>query len=191
MLAVIGFALALHAGPLRPFVLQRHLSLARCSSLPVMLSVNEARSVLGVSATASRSDIRRAFKRRAFETHPDRSAAPDAAARFQTTVDAVDLLLDKPGSRRRFTRQPPSADARWRGRTYGHTGSADANYREYRYEAQNREYEYRYEARSRAQPTESCSQVETIARWALVVLYITGQYAAWALFLHAVANLQQ
>lgn len=53
--------------------------------------------VLGVSRTAGTPEIRRAFKERALQRHPDR-AGPAAAGDFQELTDAYHVLLD-PASR--------------------------------------------------------------------------------------------
>jgi DnaJ-class molecular chaperone len=53
--------------------------------------------VLGVSRTAGAPEIRRAFKERALQRHPDR-AGPAAVGDFQELTDAYHVLLD-PASR--------------------------------------------------------------------------------------------
>jgi len=50
--------------------------------------------VLGVRSGADVAEIRRAFRRRARELHPDVSDAPDAAEKFRALVRAATLLLD-------------------------------------------------------------------------------------------------
>jgi DnaJ-class molecular chaperone len=50
---------------------------------------------LGVSSSASLADIRNAYRRRAARHHPDRNAAPDAAARFRAVQEAYDILGDE------------------------------------------------------------------------------------------------
>ncbi|MDZ4064173.1 MAG: J domain-containing protein, partial [Coriobacteriia bacterium] len=56
--------------------------------------------VLGVAKDASESDIKKAFRRKARETHPDVSQAPDAEERFKSINEAYDVLSD---TRRRQT----------------------------------------------------------------------------------------
>ncbi len=49
--------------------------------------------LLGVPPTASADAIRRAFRRRAFEVHPDRNPAPTAADDFRLLREAYDAAL--------------------------------------------------------------------------------------------------
>ncbi|HUQ07086.1 MAG TPA: DnaJ domain-containing protein [Kofleriaceae bacterium] len=51
-------------------------------------------ALLGVEAHASDAELRRAWRRRAFEHHPDR-AGPDAAATFKRISAAYELLSDR------------------------------------------------------------------------------------------------
>ncbi len=49
--------------------------------------------LLGVARTASADDVRRAFRRKAFETHPDRNAAdPRAADKFKAAMRAYEAI---------------------------------------------------------------------------------------------------
>src|SRR5919109_3428263 len=50
--------------------------------------------VLGVSREASEPEIKRAFRARARELHPDVSAAPDADGRFREVAEAYEVLSD-------------------------------------------------------------------------------------------------
>jgi molecular chaperone DnaJ len=50
--------------------------------------------VLGVSREASGADIKRAFRARARELHPDVSAAPDADGQFKEAAEAYEVLSD-------------------------------------------------------------------------------------------------
>jgi hypothetical protein len=56
---------------------------------------------LGVETSATSEEIKRAFKTKAFELHPDRNRAPDATQKFQFLNDAFQELSD-PGSRARY-----------------------------------------------------------------------------------------
>lgn len=51
------------------------------------------RDVLGVSATASTSEIQAAFRKAALENHPDISASPEAAEAFMRIKEARDALM--------------------------------------------------------------------------------------------------
>ncbi len=64
----------------------------------------DAYAVLGVSAAATRQEIDKAFRRAARMWHPDKSPAPDAAARFNECKQAASLLRD-PAARREYDRQ--------------------------------------------------------------------------------------
>ena len=50
--------------------------------------------ILGVSRDATESDIKKAFRRKARELHPDVSTAPDAEERFKELNEAYDCLSD-------------------------------------------------------------------------------------------------
>lgn len=50
---------------------------------------------LGVSSGASLADIKKAYRQQAALHHPDRSTAPDAAARFRIVQEAYDVLGDE------------------------------------------------------------------------------------------------
>ena len=51
-------------------------------------------AVLGVARDASDEDIRRAFRRKAMEFHPDRNKNPDAEDRFKEINEAYQVLSD-------------------------------------------------------------------------------------------------
>ena len=51
-------------------------------------------AALGLSANASLSDIKKAFRQKAAFYHPDKNAAPDAAQRFQAVQKAYEVLSD-------------------------------------------------------------------------------------------------
>lgn len=51
------------------------------------------RELLGVSPTASKSEIKQAFRNAAKEQHPDLSGSPEAAAAFARIKEAHDALM--------------------------------------------------------------------------------------------------
>ena len=60
-------------------------------------------SVLGVARNASDEEIRRAFRRKAMEFHPDRNKNPDAEEKFKEINEAYQVLSDT-GKRARYDR---------------------------------------------------------------------------------------
>src|SRR5438445_2142433 len=50
--------------------------------------------VLGVTPTASDEDIKKAYRRRALQYHPDRNNAPEATERFKEATEAYQVLSD-------------------------------------------------------------------------------------------------
>ena len=58
-------------------------------------------TTLGLSSAATLADIKKAFRQKASFYHPDRNAAPEAAAQFRAVQEAYDdnrrrSLLDNP-----------------------------------------------------------------------------------------------
>jgi curved DNA-binding protein CbpA len=60
-------------------------------------------TILGVSLTATTTEIKRAYRRLAKQYHPDVNHNPDAAERFREITEAYDTLTD-PDRRRRYDR---------------------------------------------------------------------------------------
>jgi curved DNA-binding protein CbpA len=52
-------------------------------------------AALGLSSSATLGDIKKAFRQRAAQTHPDRNPSPDAAQRFRAVQEAYELLSDE------------------------------------------------------------------------------------------------
>ncbi len=51
-------------------------------------------AALGVSSAASLADIKKAFRQKASQFHPDRNTSPEAPARFRQVQEAYDVLSD-------------------------------------------------------------------------------------------------
>lgn len=51
-------------------------------------------AALGLHSDASLADIKKAFRQKASQFHPDRNTAPDAPARFREVQQAYDVLSD-------------------------------------------------------------------------------------------------
>ena len=58
--------------------------------------------VLGTSRNATEDDIRKAFRKKAFEYHPDRNKETSAEAKFKECNEAYEVLRD-PEKRARYT----------------------------------------------------------------------------------------
>ncbi len=57
--------------------------------------------VLGVDKSATEQDIKRAFRKKAMEYHPDRNKAPDAEEKFKEIANAYEVLSD-PEKRKQY-----------------------------------------------------------------------------------------
>jgi DnaJ-class molecular chaperone len=51
-------------------------------------------AALGLGSAASLADIKKAFRQKAAQYHPDRNADADAPARFRAAQEAYDILSD-------------------------------------------------------------------------------------------------
>lgn len=74
--------------------------------------------VLGVSKNATEDEIKKAFRRRARELHPDVNKAPDAEDQFKELNEAYDVLSD-PGKRAQYDRFGTIPGAAGGGSPYG------------------------------------------------------------------------
>ena len=80
--------------------------------------------VLGVSKNATEDEIKKAFRRRARELHPDVNKAPDAEDQFKELNEAYDVLSD-PGKRAQYDRFGIIPGAAGGGSPYGGGGYVD------------------------------------------------------------------
>ncbi|MBI3384089.1 MAG: DnaJ domain-containing protein [Aquabacterium sp.] len=51
-------------------------------------------AALGLGSAATLADIKKAFRQKASQYHPDRNSAPEAPARFRAVQEAYDVLSD-------------------------------------------------------------------------------------------------
>ncbi|MGI9150964.1 MAG: DnaJ domain-containing protein [Limnohabitans sp.] len=56
--------------------------------------MSEHYAALGLKSDATLADIKKAFRQKASQFHPDRNADPDAPARFREVQEAYDVLSD-------------------------------------------------------------------------------------------------
>ncbi len=63
--------------------------------------MSEYYDLLGVTKEAGEADIKKAYRKRAMELHPDRNPAPDAEAKFKEITEAYEVLKD-PDKRARY-----------------------------------------------------------------------------------------
>ncbi|RDB62328.1 molecular chaperone DnaJ [Gordonibacter sp. 28C] len=80
--------------------------------------------VLGVSKNATEDEIKKAFRRRARELHPDVNKAADAEDQFKELNEAYDVLSD-PGKRAQYDRFGTVPGAAGGGSPYGGGGYVD------------------------------------------------------------------
>ncbi len=65
--------------------------------------MSEYYDLLGVERGATEADIKKAYRKRAMELHPDRNPSPDAEAQFKEITEAYEVLKD-PDKRARYDR---------------------------------------------------------------------------------------
>lgn len=80
--------------------------------------------VLGISKNATEDEIKKAFRRRARELHPDVNKAADAEDQFKELNEAYDVLSD-PGKRAQYDRFGTIPGAAGGGSPYGGNGYVD------------------------------------------------------------------
>ena len=74
--------------------------------------------VLGVSRDVTEDDLRKSFRKKAFDYHPDRNKEPDAEAKFKECAEAYEVLRD--GEKRaKYDRFGHAGTERRRGRLRG------------------------------------------------------------------------
>ena len=56
--------------------------------------MSEHYAALGLKSDAKLADIKKAFRQKASQFHPDRNSDPDAPARFREVQEAYDVLSD-------------------------------------------------------------------------------------------------
>ncbi len=85
--------------------------------------MSEHYAALGLKSDATLADIKKAFRQKASQFHPDRNSDPDAPARFREVQEAYDVLSDDDkrkaydDNRRRNLLNDPAQTAReiWQG----------------------------------------------------------------------------
>lgn len=85
--------------------------------------MSEHYAALGLKSDATLADIKKAFRQKASQFHPDRNSDPDAPARFREVQEAYDVLSDDEkrktydDNRRRNLLDDPAQTAReiWQG----------------------------------------------------------------------------
>ena len=80
--------------------------------------------ILGVSRDATEAEIKKAFRKRARELHPDVNKAPDAEDQFKELTEAYDVLSD-PQKRSAYDRFGTIPGAAGGGNPYGGQGYVD------------------------------------------------------------------
>ena len=82
--------------------------------------VTDPRKVLGVSETASQDEIKRAYRRKAKECHPDlHPNDPDAAKKMNELNEAYDMLMNPEKYANRQQQQNPYSGNPYGGNPYG------------------------------------------------------------------------
>ena len=86
--------------------------------------MSEHYAALGLTSDASLADIKKAFRQKASQFHPDRNSDEDAPARFRAAQEAYDVLSDDvkrqayDDNRRRNLLDDPAQTAREIWQTY-------------------------------------------------------------------------
>jgi molecular chaperone DnaJ len=77
--------------------------------------------ILGINKSATEAEIKKAFRKKAVEFHPDRNKAPDAAEKFKQINEAYQVLSD-PKKRQMYDQFGKSAFGGGQGNTGGYYG---------------------------------------------------------------------
>ena len=85
---------------------------------------SEYYDILGVSKDATEQEIKKAFRKKAVELHPDRNKAPDAAEKFKQLNEAYQVLSN-PEKRKMYDQYGSSAFANGGGNPFGGQGYQD------------------------------------------------------------------
>ncbi|KAL4426067.1 hypothetical protein ABPG77_007863 [Micractinium sp. CCAP 211/92] len=118
--------------------------------LQVVAAARDPYELLGVPRSASVSDIKKAFRKRALKLHPDVNKAPDARERFMEAKEAYQQLLDEKegragrapggsaGSTRGGGRAPGAGGSGWGGYQSGSSSSSGGYRQSSSYQGQQR-----------------------------------------------------
>ncbi len=119
--------------------------------------------MLGVSAKASTDEVRSAYKRLAFQLHPDRNKAEDAQERFSAINEAHEVLSDN-DKRRQYDL------------TRSGGGGGGRHHQHHDWQDQRRQYEFQFQQFSRSfHQAHSVSKGE-LARQILIQLFVVAMF---------------
>lgn len=81
--------------------------------MPIAEQKRDYYEVLGVDRTATRDQIKQAYRQLALQYHPDRNPAPDAAAKFREIAEAYAVLSDETKRKAYDTTGHAGVSERW------------------------------------------------------------------------------